>query len=84
MAVQLPLIAYHLQKFRNPIAFADSAYDEARCLNIGADGELSCARASKPYTAALTPGHTIKGGYTPSGYKPSKFVPAKMDKRAGK
>ena len=82
----LPLIALHLQPLMaNPFALDDFLYDAARRINISPEGEIACARASRPYTSALTPGHTIPSGYTPSGkWRPSKYVPGKMDKRAGK
>ncbi len=85
-----PLITFFLQPY--PFGELDeqqptATYSPDRKLNVTPDGTpLYCAgRAKKPYTSAVTPGHTIKAGYTPSGkYKPAKFVPTKTDKRAGK
>lgn len=82
----LPLIALHLQPLMtNPFARDQFMYDEVRRINISPEGEIACARASRPYTSAFTPGHTIPSGYTPSGkWRPSKYVPGKTDKRAGR
>ncbi|MEO8801790.1 MAG: hypothetical protein ABI375_00365 [Rudaea sp.] len=82
---QLPLIALHLQRMRPAAHPDDFEFDDVLQVNIVPDGGLACSRATKPYTSATTPGHTIKPGYTPGGkYKTSKYVPSKMDKRAGK
>lgn len=85
MQQQLPLVALHLQRLLPVSCPDDFAFDELVQLNIATDGGLACARASKPYTSAITPGHTVKSGYTPSGkFRSAKFVPTKTDKRAGK
>jgi len=83
-----PLITYFLQDYpyANDVDDFD-IYDEELMMNINADGIpfLMAPRASKPPTTCTTPGHSIKGGYTPSGkYKPATYAPSKVDKRAGK
>lgn len=78
------LLALHLQPIRF-VPMDDYEFDEKQQVNFDAEGGLACNRASKPYTSALTPSHSIKPGWTPSGkWRPSRSVPAKMDKRAGK
>lgn len=85
MNQSLPLIALHLQRMRVNAQVDDFVFDDLRASNMSPNGELAFSRASKPYTSALTPGHSLKSGYTPSGkFKPAKFVASKMDKRAGK
>lgn len=85
MIHSLPLIAMHLQELRISAQTDDFYFDDSCQLNVSPDGSLAFARASKPYTSALTPAHSIKAGWTPSGkYKTAKSVPSKMDKRAGK
>lgn len=85
-----PLISFFLQDY----PFLDDVheefgehFDDDLMMNLNDDGIpiYLAARSAKPPTACLTPGHTIKGGYTPSGkYKTATTIPAKMDKRAGK
>jgi hypothetical protein len=88
--LEKPLISYYLQ----PYPYSDdngvedeSYYDDAQMMNMSKDGVpfYLAARSSTPPTTCTTPGHTIKGGYTPSGkYKPATYSPQKADKRAGK
>lgn len=85
-----PLISYFLQDYpynEQDHVESDDSYNDELMLNITYDGVPSflAARTAHPPTSCLTPGHTIKAGYTPSGkYKPSTYSPSKMDKRAGK
>lgn len=85
-----PLISYFLQDYphyEDNCECQDDFYSDDLMLNVTSDG-LPCylaARTPHPPTSCLTPGHTIKGGYTPSGkYKPASYSPQKLDKRAGK
>lgn len=85
MNQHLPLLALHLSNLNVDLSIDDFSFDERLQLNLSPRGEIACARASKPYTSVSTPGHMIKGGFTPSGkYKAASYSPPKMDKRAGK
>jgi len=84
-----PLMAFFLQPFPSSIYKKDDDMVFNPVLKINETNQgvplFTMARSAKPPTSCLTPGHTIKGGYTPSGkYRPSKSVPGKTDKRAGK
>ncbi|CAN5443822.1 hypothetical protein BH09SUM1_BH09SUM1_20140 [soil metagenome] len=87
----LPLMTHFLQPYpASPCqeqAEAEGIYSEKHLLNMTSEGVplFLGGRSSSPPTSTMTPGHTIKAGYTSTGkWKPSKWMPSKMDKRAGK
>ena len=84
-----PLMAFFLQPFPSSIYKKDDDMVFNPVLKINETNQcvplFTMARSSSPPTSCSTPGHTIKGGFTPSGkYKTAKYVPGKTDKRAGK
>ena len=84
-----PLMAFFLQPFPSSIYKKDDDMVFNPVLKINETNQgvplFTMARSSSPPTSCSTPGHTIKGGFTPSGkYKTAKYVPSKTDKRAGK
>ncbi len=85
-----PLIVNFLQPYPYDQACDEATdgahYDQARQLNVDADGQpLYCNRLRLPPTLVTTPGRVLPSGYTRSGkWKPAKSMPTKMDRRAGK
>lgn len=65
--------------------FENATFSVDQKINIHVSGiPLYCTRTKSPPTSAISPGHMIQGGYTPSGkYKTARYVPPKLDKRAG-